>query len=308
MKILIIKPSSFGDIIQALPCANALKEAYPGCFISWVVFNQWQDLPKLCSDIDEVIFWDRKNGLNGFFEVLGKVRATDFDLIIDLQGLLRSAFLAKFAKGKVKLGVPGMKELSNLLIKEVYPQNALMNATLRNLEPLRFLTGKKYEPKINITPDETLFKQFEPQLGKDFISFLPFARGKGKDWSLENYYELTDMFAEKYPDTKIAVLGSLGDFGKFQHNKITDLCGATDISSLAAVLSKSFLAVGADTGPMHLASVLQTPSVFIFGASDINETAPYIGKFSLLINKENPADIDKVTPTEVFAEIEKWKK
>jgi len=308
MKILIIKPSSFGDIVQALPCANALKKAYPGCFISWVVFKQWADLPKLSDDVDEVILWDRKKGVNGFFETLGAVRSEEFDVVIDLQGLLRSALLARFAKARIKIGVPGMKEFSNLLIKEVYPENASMNATLRNLEPVRFLTKTAYKPEINIRHDANLFKPFEDRLSPEFISFIPFARGKGKNWDLQNYYELADKIFEKYPGIKIAVLGSSGDAGKFKHDDVVDLCGATDIPALAAVLAKNSLAVGSDTGPMHLACVLGTSSIFIFGNSDINETAPYIGNFSLLINKENPSDINKITAAEVFEKIEKWKK
>ena len=127
MKILIIKPSSFGDIVQALPCANALKLSYPGCEITWVVFKGWEDLISLCSDVDKTIVWDRKKGIKGFFEVLKIIRQTEYDLIFDLQGLLRSALLAKFAKGKNKIGVSGMKEFSNILIKEAYPENAKIN-------------------------------------------------------------------------------------------------------------------------------------------------------------------------------------
>ncbi|MCL2335729.1 MAG: glycosyltransferase family 9 protein, partial [Endomicrobia bacterium] len=241
---------------------------------------------------------------------LKEIRKTEYDLAIDLQGLMRSAWLARFSKAKVKLGVPGMKEGSGMLIKEVYPQNANMNATLRNLEPVRYLTDKKFTPEANIKIDDSAIREAEGLLSEngvtgDFISLLPFARGKNKNWSVENYLKLIDLIKSKYPQLQIAVLGSSGDYGKL---KAIDLCGKTDIRQLVAVLSKSVLAIGADTGPMHLASVLNTASVFIFGASDINETAPYIGRFSLLINKENPVDIDKVSPQQVFEEAEKWLK
>lgn len=311
MKILIIKPSSFGDIVQAAPCAAALKKAYPGCEISWAVFKQWQELLEIFPDIDRIILWDRNKGVKGFFSVLKEIKKTDFDLILDLQGLIRSALLAKTARAKVKLGVPGMKEFSNLLLKEVYPENARMNAALRNLEPLRFLTDIRFLPEINIRIDadsslraENLLK--ECGICGHFIALMPFARGKGKDWSIENYLKLADLLKERYAGFEIAVLGAQKDYGKFNSGKIKDICGKTGLKELAAVLSKASLAIGADTGPMHLACALNVPSVFIFGDSDIGETAPYTGRFSLIINKENRKDINKISPEEVFSEAEKW--
>jgi ADP-heptose:LPS heptosyltransferase len=310
MKILIIKPSSFGDIVQALPCADALKQAYPGCKISWVVFEGWESLLKLCSDVDKIITWDRKKGLKGFFEVLKKIKKIEYDVIIDLQGLLRSATLAKFAEAKKKIGVPGMKEFSNLLIREVYPENANINATLRNLEPVRFLTGKSFKPEVNIKisreVEESVKELLHNNECKNFIVLIPFARGKGKNWSIENYYKLINLVKDKYDGIQIIVLGSKTDFGKIQSDKVTDLCGKTDIDILAGILLKSKVAIGADTGPMHLSSILQTPSIFIFGCSDINDTSPYIGRFSLRLNKKNHNNINDIRPESVFTEIQKW--
>jgi ADP-heptose:LPS heptosyltransferase len=307
MKILVIKPSSFGDIVQALTCASVLKQAYPGCEISWVVFSDWLSVLKLCPDIDRIITWDRKKGLKSFFETLKKVNETEYDLIIDLQGLLRSALLAKFAKAKIKLGVPGMKEFSKFLIKEVYPENALMNATLRNLEPVRFLLGKTFKPEVNIRVNSDVDGVLKDnKISEDFISLVPFARGAGKDWSISNYHKLIDLIKHGYSGIQVIILGSRRDFGKMQSDKVIDLCGKTNIEELAGILLRSKVSVGADTGPMHLSSILYVPSIFIFGDSDINETSPYIGNFSLLLNRANPRNINDVQPETVFAEIKKW--
>ncbi|MCA6069717.1 MAG: glycosyltransferase family 9 protein [Endomicrobium sp.] len=307
MKILIIKPSSFGDIVQALPCANALKQAYPKCEISWVVFNGWESLLKICLDVDKIISWNRKRGLKGFFEILKEVRKTKYDIIIDLQGLLRSAVLTRFATAKTKIGVPGMKEFSSFLIKEVYPKKANINATLRNLEPVRFLTGQLFNPEVNIKIEsnaESILK--DNKVFGDFLTLLPFARGDGKDWGVDNYCKLIDLVKNKYINIQIIVLGLKGDFGKIRSDRIVDLCGKTNIEDLAGILLKSKVAVGADTGSMHLSSILQTPSVFIFGASDINETSPYIGQFSLFVNEKNRDRINNIKSENVFAEIQKW--
>jgi ADP-heptose:LPS heptosyltransferase len=307
LKILIIKPSSFGDIVQALPCANALKKAYPKCEISWVVFSDWEALLCMCCDIDRIIIWNRKDGLKGFFKTLKQIRKIKYDIIIDLQGLIRSSILAKFAKAEIKIGVPGMKEFSNFLIKELYSDDSNVNATLRNLKPVYFITGKEFKPGVNIkiSIDENKILH-ENKIFSSFITLIPFARGKGKDWSVLNYHKLINLIKKKYVDMQIVILGSSNDFERIQSNMVVDLCGKTTIKELAAILLRSSVAVGADTGPMHLSSVLGTPSVFIFGSSDINETAPYIGQFSLLANKNNSKYIDYIKPETVFLEINKW--
>jgi ADP-heptose:LPS heptosyltransferase len=307
MKILIIKPSSFGDIVQALPCANALKQAYHSCLIVWVVFSEWKVILEICADIDKIVTWNKKKGLKGFFEVLKKVRKTKYDLIIDLQGLLRSALLAKLAKSNQKIGVPGMKEFSNFLVKEVFAEKASINATLRNLETIRFLTGKTFEPSVNMKVNSNASGILEDnKIYGDFIALFPFARGKGKDWCVSNYYKLIDLIKNEYVNMQIVVFGLKCNFGKINSDKVIDLCGKTTIEELAACLLKSKVAIGADTGSMHLASVLQVPSVFIFGASDINETSPYIGRFSIIANDDNPNNIDDIEPEKVFLEMKKW--
>lgn len=311
MKILIIKPSSFGDIVQAVPCANALKQAYPGCAISWVSFKQWAPLLSIFPDIDYTQSWDRHKGVPEFFRVVKTLREQEFDIVIDLQGLSRSALLAKLIKGKKKIGVPGMKEFGNIFIKEAYPENAKMNATLRNLEPVRYLTGKTFQPGVKFAIDEKSLGEVKDILKSEsvsgqYITLLPFARGKGKDWSIENYGRLIELLQKEYPQYKIVIAGSSDGRGKIKSGKSSDLCGKTNLKQLAALLAESSLCIGADTGPMHLSSVLNTPSVFIFGVSDINETAPCIGRFSLLINKENPKEINKIAPETVLKEAAKW--
>ncbi|MDR2772231.1 MAG: glycosyltransferase family 9 protein [Elusimicrobiota bacterium] len=329
MRVLIIKPSSFGDIVQALASADALKRSFENVRIDWVVFDMWQDIAQMCSDIDDVIVWKRAGGLREFLRIVRCLRKTKYDYIFDLQGLLRSAFLAKFAKARQKIGISGMKEMSGLLIKEVLPQNAKINATLRNLETIRFITRQTFPPKANIKIPQSIQNQaaeilHSANVGTKFIAFQPFARGKNKDWAIANYISLAALIKKAAPDFQIVVLGSKKDEGKFasagkdeskfapagrDESKfapagIIDLCGKTTLPQLAAVLRQSSGAVGADTGSMHLAAVLDVPSVFIFGSSDIIETSPYIGKFAIALNAADQKDINGIEPSTVFAQIQ----
>jgi len=154
MKILIIKPSSFGDIIQANPALTAFRELYPDAQISWLVFDVWADIIDFFPDLNKKIVWKKGGGINEYLRVIREVRKQNFDLVIDLQGLLRTALIAFLSGARRKLGVPGMKEMSWLLIKEVYPEKRALNAAYRSLEPLKLISGKTFEPKFNIRVDD----------------------------------------------------------------------------------------------------------------------------------------------------------
>ncbi len=321
MKILIVKPSSFGDIIQANPIIQAIKSKWKDSLTDWLVFSQWKQVVELFPDINSIKCWDRKGGIKAFFKVLKDCNKEKYDLVIDLQGLLRTAVFCKLLKAKRKIGVSGMKELSWLFIKEPYKRNKNENAVIRNLNSLSYITSEKYEPSFNIKIDTVPYKILnEHGIEKDdkIIAFVPFSRGKTKTWKSNNYVVLTDMIKSLNKDIKIVVLGSQSDYGKIKSDNIIDLCGKTNIKELAGILSVCEIAVGADTGAMHLANAIGIKNVFIFGGSDIKETAPY-GNNSKVIssnldcspcrgkckfNKEKC--LEQIKPDVVFEEIKEW--
>ena len=322
MKILIVKPSSFGDIIQANPIISAIKSTWQTADIDWLVFNQWQDVIKLFSNINNIKIWNRKGGIKSFFEILKDCNNQNYDLVIDLQGLLRSALFVRLLKAKQKIGVSGMKELSWLLLKEPYKRNKEENAVIRNLNSLTYITKKNYDVKFSMNVDENLSTEILQKenisVTDKLVAFMPFARGKTKSWQTEKYITLSAMIKNYDNNIKIIVLGSKADYGKIKSQNIIDLCGKTNILQLASILKKCKFVVGADTGPMHLANSLGTNSAFIFGGSDIKETAPY-GNNSITISMNLSCSpcrgkckyssekcLEKITSETVFKSIEKW--
>lgn len=321
MKILIVKPSSFGDIIQANPVLTAIKSAWQGCSIDWLVFKQWEEIVKMFPLVDNIIAWDRKGGIKEFFRVLKECNKQKYDLVIDLQGLLRTALLVKMMNAKQKIGVSGMKELSWLLVKEPYKRNKKENAVIRNLNSVSSITGVQYTPKFDIICESVSCDKLKSfNLSKDdfVVAFVPFSRGKTKTWDGKNYVELARMIKEENKNIKILVLGSAKDYGKIVSDDVIDICGKTDIKELAGVLKMCSFVIGADTGAMHLANALGVKNVFIFGGSDINETSPY-GDKSKIISAYLPCspcrgkckfDTEKclreITPQAVFENIKEW--
>jgi heptosyltransferase I len=324
-RILVIKPSSFGDIIQANPVLTALKKSFPGCSVTWLVADKWQDALDLFTGLDGRIVWRRDSLPGGYIEAIKKARAGKFDLVIDLQGLARSAFMAFMSGAKKVIGVPGMKELSWMLVKEPFPKSKGMNAVYRSLESVRFLTSEKHEPEFSLSipaaaaaAAEELLKQHGIAGGEKLVGLVPLVRGLSKQWPLEYYVELARLVKSEMNDIKMLVFGAKSVFKLPEDKAIIDLCGKTSIPVMAALMKRCKAVVGGDTGPVHLASALDIPVAVIWGGSDINETAP-VGKKAHLLKKEyecgpcrtRPSCKDfqclkDIKPAEVFEALKKW--
>lgn len=322
MKILIIKPSSFGDIIQSNPVLTALKKAVPGCAVKWLVFAEWKNALQLFPDLDGTIVWDRKGGPAAFLNTILSIRREKFDVVIDLQGLMRSAFVALFSGAKRKIGVPGMKELSFMLIKEPYPESRAMNAVFRSLESVRYLTSGEFKPEFNIKPPVDAAQKAEELLAsvksKKLIGVVPYVRGPSKQWPVGYFKELVRKLLAAGEGRAVVIFGGKQDKWNVQGGNEIDLCGKTSITELAGALKRCSVVVGGDTGPVHLAAAMDVPTVVIFGGSDIRETAPVSAKTTLVTNnalcspcrtRPTCADYDclkSIKPDEVYKAAEKW--
>ncbi|MBR3627439.1 MAG: glycosyltransferase family 9 protein [Elusimicrobia bacterium] len=321
MKILIVKPSSFGDIIQANPVLQAIKTKWKDSLVDWLVFTQWKHVVELFSNINNVKCWDRKGGIKSFFKILKECNKENYDLVIDLQGLLRTAIFCRLLKAKQKIGVSGMKELSWLFLKEPYKRDKNENAVIRNLNSLSYITKEKYVPCFDIKINEisyNLLNQFAVKKDDKIVAFIPFSRGKTKTWNSDNYVVLANMIKSLSKKIKIIVLGSQKDYGKIVSDNIIDLCGKTDIKELSQILSVCDLAIGADTGAMHLANAIGIKNVFIFGGSDIKETAPYGNNAKVITSNlscspcrgkckfDKEKCLEEIKPNKVFESVKEW--
>jgi lipopolysaccharide heptosyltransferase II len=294
MKILIVKPSSLGDIVQSGPTLAALRATYPEAAITWLVFDSFADIMPLFPGLGGVMVWHRKGGLKEYWRVLSAIRRERFDLVIDLQGLARTALLTFLSGARRKIGVPGMKELSWLLVKEVFPESRSLNAAERTLETVRFLSGKKHDcafgvrvpPKVAADARELL--AFFSVADRDrVVALVPSARGHHKIWPVEHYRELIGLLIEAVPDIKIIILGTTADVRLIRHPGAIDLSGRTDLVQLAGVAARCNLVIGGDTGPVHLAAALGVPTIALFGGSDVRETAP-VAPGARVLKKEFP--------------------
>ena len=118
MQILIVKLSSLGDLFHALPAVHNLKVGLDAT-VDWVVQSEYADLVRCFSDVDRVIALDRSALVDNWVPFRDALREREYDLIVDLQGLLKSALTARFARGCKRIGPSFHREGSRLLYHAV---------------------------------------------------------------------------------------------------------------------------------------------------------------------------------------------
>jgi len=180
--ILLVKPSSLGDIVHTLPALRFLKQSFPSSKIYWVANTEWSPLLESNPDLEGVIRFPRRSfrGLRGVIRFwqwcreLGKLRA---DLVLDFQGLFRTALISRSAHSQLVLGLSDAREGARFFYQKVAPVTSAQHAVLRYLA-LASLTGADVSGEIEFQlPEGRPIPNFE--LPNQFVVLHPFSRGTG---------------------------------------------------------------------------------------------------------------------------------
>ncbi len=301
-RILIIKPSSLGDIVHALPVLAGLRDAHPDAHIAWLVSTAFAPLLHGHPLLDEVIAFDRRQygrmlrnwrSLVDFLKFLRDLHGRRFDLVLDLQGLFRSGFLARATGAATRVGFRDARELAPLFYSRRVrvpragaPQRA-DHAVDRNLHLARAL-GLPVDPPLfplGVRRDELdaarrMLANAAGEPVEAFTAVLPGARWDTKRWRIDRFAELCDrLHAQGLP--RCVLLGSPDErtysdaLAAAARAPVLDLVGRTSLRELTALLALSALVICNDSGPMHIAAALRRPVVAIFGPTNAARTGPY---------------------------------
>jgi len=300
MKILIIRLSSIGDVVHALPAVPALRDRYPGCRISWLVEDQAADLIRDYQGIDHVIVFHKGHGIAAlrsrrFGQAFGMVRELwralrqdRYDLILDFQGLLKSGLLAGLARGKRRLGFANAREGSHLFYSERAPAPAFHDhAIARHMALLRMLGisdvpgsfAFAFSPEIAARV-ETLYDQEAIDSSRRLVCVCPAARWATKQWASDRVARLCALLHERC-GAQVLLAGGASDRESLEQIRIgagplaRNLAGRLSLREFACLVSRSTLMLSVDSGPMHIACAVGTPVVALFGPTAPWRTGPF---------------------------------
>jgi heptosyltransferase I len=290
LKILILKPSSLGDVIQALPVLRLLKLHFPAGEIFWWIDSALAPLLEGDPDLAGVVRFERKRWGKPrhwpeMFRSIQWMRAQHFDLVIDLQCLLRSGAFGWLANGKTFAGLNEVREGARGFYDVAVPRPSFhthaVDWYLSVLPALGVPVHKNFQwlPERPETAANVKLKWKTD--GKNWIALQPGARWENKHWPAKYFADLVSLLAKKFPAARFAILGSrddqpLGDaISRTCPERCLNLCGATSLPEMIEWLRLCDLLVTNDTGPMHAAAALGKPLVALFGPTEPSRTGPY---------------------------------
>jgi heptosyltransferase I len=281
-RILIIKLSSFGDIFHALPTVNNLKIALDA-EVDWVTQPEYVDLVRCFPMVSRVIPFPRRQFLTHAGRLFRTVRDVRYDYVIDLQGLLKSALVARMARGGIRIGPSFHREGAGLLYDAVAGVRFKnRHAVDENLDVVRYL-GLPILPvvfPVDIQPRAV-------DLPKPRVAIVPVSRRANKNWPLANFLD-TAKYLQDELGASLYLFGSQSDRALCEtlradllatpgSRTVVNLAGQTDLVEMGRWFKQMDLVIANDSGPLHMAAALGIPVVSMFGPTDPRRTGPYGG-------------------------------
>jgi len=289
-RILLVKLSSFGDVLHTLPTLEALRAAFPDANITWLVEAAYAPLLSGHPALNEVWVAPRLRPAEFFSgsnpatlrRLLQQLRARPFDLVVDVQGLLKSAVWVALARSPRKVGYDQTRELSYLALTErVAPFDPEAHAVKRYLNLAHYLGAPPTLPRFRLGLDAAtdISALIPGEADRPLAVLHPVARWVSKLWPLPFWAHLAEwLHAQGF---QVAVTGSAADRELAAslmaqcRAPLLNLAGRTSLAQLAGILRKTRLAVTTDTGVMHLAAALGTKVAALFGPTAPWRTGPF---------------------------------
>jgi len=342
VNILIIKLSAIGDVIHTIPSLIALRKAYPNANISWVIEETASPIVKENPYIDTLIISRRKTWAENlkkgkhlpetFREIrmfIRKLRQRPYDIVIDFNGLLKSALLVFISRSHRKIGYDSFQELSGLFYNEKIYENMDIHAVDRYLDFVRYLGIECDNPEFLLPVSQTERETVDKLLfnagfsrNKKFIAISPMSfAGETRLWYEDRFATLADRIIKELK-TEVVFTGNrsggmIDRINSMMTNKALNLEGKTSLLELAHLYKQAKLLITPDSGPMHIAAAVGTPVIALFAPSAFWRTGPY-GPSHTIISVNLPCSpcflkkcptkkcMEDISVDHVFAAVKKY--
>jgi len=278
-ELLIIQTSPLGDIVHALRMVAALRAQQPDWRVSWIVQDIFAPLVRSSTVVDQIHVFRRFGGVGSFLSLMREVRQQEFDVVLDLQGLLRSGLMIKWTRARRKIGRTDAREGATVF----YGEKAPLPPGGRLSHPVDIML--QFCPLLQAAPELAGPLQFREmdQLNLSFmqarrglppILLFPDSRRERTKWN--GFAALTTLLVREM-DRKVVWAGSkyLPCRETLPDGAFVNLTGNTSLASLTALINRADWVISNDSGAMHLATALGVKTIGIFGPTEPQRFGPY---------------------------------
>lgn len=273
MRILVVKPSSLGDVIQMLQVMegayHAAQDQQIHLDIHWIIRDCFAEFLQQSPCLSRLFIFERHGGWRGFKRLMQQVRTCTYDYLIDGQGLLRSGLMTFLAKASCKIGRKDAREGSRWFYHRTYApppdKTHAVDILQALLQPLQLVSVPQRPLTLKGKPWSFPF----PPGG---LLLFPNSRGLHKEWPY--FYELTLKLLERTTYPCIWV-GQVSPQRVPQHPRFINFIGKTSLDDLTTLIQGARCVVANDSGPIHLAAALRKPLVGLYGPTDGRKYGPF---------------------------------
>lgn len=282
-RLLIVRLSSLGDLVHALPVVPALSAAFPGAQLDWVVDSRWSPFIKLVQGISEVI--PLQSSVSGYLRCMERVRRKHYSCAIDFQGIYRSAMLPWVAGARRRIGrdrdSARERGAARFYTDRIAPSGqhvAEMSMSLAVRAGAQRPLAMQFPIKVPAEEIKQVRERLSRERAENYIVLSPGGGWKSKCWPAERFGALCAQVWQRNGMRSVINLApgeeQLGKEVVASSFPAKPIVYCAALPELVALLSQALLVVGADTGPLHLAAALGTRVVALFGPTNASRNGP----------------------------------
>ncbi|HVO93154.1 MAG TPA: glycosyltransferase family 9 protein [Terriglobales bacterium] len=283
---MIVLHGSIGDVTRALPLVSLLRGGFREARIIWSVEPVSLPLVKGYPGVDDIIVFERQHGWQAFFPFLARIRAERFDLVLDLQRHFKSGIISWWSGAPQRIGFhrADCKELNwlfnNRHIGRYDDDIPKLDHYLKFAEFLG-VASAPVEWHFPIGAEEhAAVDRHLAQVSAGFAALFVGTRWPSKQWFPSQMARCVELLRAEY-QLGAVLLGSAAerelaaDVVAETQTPVVDLVGRTSLREAVGIIQRAAVAIGPDTGLMHIAAAVKTPVISLWGATSPNRTGPY---------------------------------
>ena len=288
--ICVLRLSALGDVCNAVPAVRALQRQWPDCRITWVIGKVERLLLDGLEGV-EFITYDKRSGLKGILALRRQLAGRRFDLLLNMQAALRASLVSLAIPARLKLGFDRARAKDRqTLFTDAQIAPHPRSHVLEGFQDFVRALGADPEPlEWNIpipAADRERAAERAPNAPYLVISPCSSQRIRNfRNWSVEGYAAVIDHAFARYGIHTVLTGGNSEleqqygrDIGQRSHSPVINLIGQTSLKELLALIGNAVAVIGPDSGPMHMATTTNTPTLGLYASSNPDRTGPYLGR------------------------------
>lgn len=332
-RICVVMLGAVGDVVHVLPVLHAIKRHRPAAHVTWVLQPGPAALVRGHPLIDEILLFNRGNGLGGFLEIREQLQARRFDVVLNLQVYFKAGIITKFTQAPVKVGfdLARARDLNWLFTTHRLPAHPLQHVQDQFFEFTDWL-GIPHEPVTwGLGPwndaEREWQREFVSRVDRPIAPIVVATSKPQKDWLPERWAEVCDTLYHDF-DLQPVLVGARS--ARELHNehvilerartKPVSALGQGGLRGLVGLFDASALILAPDTGPLHISVALDRPVISLLGYSNPKRVGPYRNFRDLMIDAygepgedypismENRQDrMGRISVRDVLDKVQRWK-